>query len=67
MGILDVELGERLEPLAAAETEAGVRFGSCLCLVRLHGRPLGTIEVKVPADGLSAEQLAERIQAGAGR
>src|SRR4051794_17298994 len=58
----DVEIGAPLEDLSRGETEDGTPFGSCLCLVRLHGRPLGTIEVELPPGGVSAEALAARIQ-----
>lgn len=60
--VLDVEIGAPLEALPRDETEDGTPFGSCLCLVRLHGRPLGTIEVELPPEGVSAEALAGRIQ-----
>jgi GT2 family glycosyltransferase len=62
----DIEIGKPLEPLPAGSTESGVPFGSCLCLVRLHGRPLGTIEVDLGEDGVSPERLAARIQADLG-
>jgi GT2 family glycosyltransferase len=60
--VLDVEVGAPLEALTHDETEDGTPFGSCLCLVRLHGRPLGTIEVELTPEGVSAEALAARIQ-----
>jgi GT2 family glycosyltransferase len=58
----DVEIGAPLAPLSAGSTEDGTPFGSCLCLVRLHGRPLGTIEVRLPGEGIPAEELAGEIQ-----
>jgi GT2 family glycosyltransferase len=60
--VRDVEIGAPLEALPRGETESGAPFGSCLCLVRLHGRPLGTIEVELPPEGVSAGALAARIQ-----
>jgi glycosyltransferase involved in cell wall biosynthesis len=62
MRVLDVEIGEplpRLEPDGgdAAEGE------SALCLVRLHGAPLGSIRVEVPAGALDPELLATAIWA----
>jgi GT2 family glycosyltransferase len=60
--ILDVEVGAPLEALAPGTTEDGAPFGSCLCLIRLHGRPLGTIEVELPPTGVPAEDLAAQIQ-----
>ena len=41
-------------------------YGSALCLVRLHGQPLGLVEVEIPADGLPPTRLAELIQAELG-
>jgi GT2 family glycosyltransferase len=58
----DVEIEAPLEDLPRGETEDGTPFGSCLCLVRLHGRPLGTIEVELPPEGVPAGELAARIQ-----
>ena len=58
----DVEIGAALAPLPEGKTESGNPFGSCLCLVRLHGRPLGMIEVPLAAAGVSAEALAAQIQ-----
>jgi O-antigen biosynthesis protein len=64
--IRDVELDASLEPLSAGATEDGAPFGSCLCLVRLHGRPLGLIEVGLPGAGVTAEELAGQIDAQLG-
>jgi GT2 family glycosyltransferase len=60
--VRDIEIGGPLPPLSPARTEDGTPFDSCMCLVRLHGRPLGTIELDLPAGGLSAEELATSIQ-----
>lgn len=63
----EIEIGKPLEPLPAGTTESGTPFGSCLCLVRLHGRPLGTVEIDLPTEGaVPAEQLAATIQADLG-
>lgn len=59
--IHDIEIGGPLERLEPGATESGRPFGSCLCLVRLHGRPLGTVEVRLPDNGVSPDELAERI------
>jgi GT2 family glycosyltransferase len=64
--IHDVEIGIPLERLEPGTTEAGQPFGSCLCLVRLHGRPLGTVEVPLPAKGVESDELARRIGATLG-
>ncbi|MGE5407102.1 MAG: glycosyltransferase, partial [Syntrophothermus sp.] len=62
----DIEIGEPLAPLLPGRTGSGQPFGSCLCLIRLHGRPLGTIEVPLPAAGVPAERLAELVQTALG-
>jgi GT2 family glycosyltransferase len=64
--IEDVEIGAPLASLSRGETQDGIPFDSCFCLVRLHGRPLGTLELALPEAGLSAEELATRIEAGLG-
>ncbi|MGC1166115.1 MAG: glycosyltransferase [Solirubrobacterales bacterium] len=64
--IHDIEIGAPLETLPAGTTEAGEPFGSCLCLVRIHGRPLGTVEVELPPRGVAPERLAARIEATLG-
>lgn len=65
MRVLDVEVGEalpRLEPGGEGE----VAYGEALCLVRLHGAPLGSVRVELPAGGLEPALLAEAIQAELG-
>lgn len=62
----DVELGEPLPELARGSTRAGIPFAASLCLVRLHGNPLGLVEVALPEDGLPAEDLAIQIRAELG-
>jgi GT2 family glycosyltransferase len=64
--IHDVEIGGPLQDLRAGTTESGQAFGSCLLLVRLHGRPLGTVEVPLPPEGVPAAELALRIEADLG-
>jgi glycosyltransferase involved in cell wall biosynthesis len=58
----DIEIGSPLEDLPRGETGTGAPFASSLCLVRLHGRPLGLIELELPPGGLDADALAARIQ-----
>lgn len=60
--ILDAEMSE---PLAAVGPEGrpdGGRWGSALVLVRLHGRPLGTLQLDLTAGEVGAEELARRVQ-----
>jgi len=62
----EVELGAPLPSLPRGETADGIPFASSLCLVRLHGRPLGLLEPALPAQGLGAAELARRIEAELG-
>ncbi len=62
----DVELSAPLPNLSRGSTQAGDAFTASLCLVRLHGRPLGMVEVDLPEAGLPAEDLAARIRAELG-
>jgi glycosyltransferase involved in cell wall biosynthesis len=62
----DVELGEALPDLSRGSTRAGTPFEASLCLVRLHGKPLGLVEVDLPEAGLPAEGLAACIRAELG-
>ncbi len=59
----DIEIGKPLEPLSRGETEEGAPFGSCLCLVRLHGRRSGRSRSSCRPTGVSAGALAARISA----
>lgn len=59
--IADVEVGEPLPALDAGEEGTNGRYETALCLVRLHGAPLGSVYVDLPSGGLDPERLAERI------
>jgi glycosyltransferase involved in cell wall biosynthesis len=58
----EIEIGAPLEPLPGVDPRTGATFSSSLCLIRLHGKPLGLIQVEIPPAGLSAAELAARIQ-----
>jgi glycosyltransferase involved in cell wall biosynthesis len=60
--IVEVEIGAALPRLVPGTGEGGRRYGSALCLVRLHGQPLGMIEIELPAEGLDPTALASRIE-----
>ncbi len=62
----DVELGGPLPTLVPGETRAGLPFAAALCLVRLHGRPLGLVEVPLPEAGIPPDALAEAVEAALG-
>jgi glycosyltransferase involved in cell wall biosynthesis len=57
--VIEVELGEALPRLEAEGTAA-------LCLVRLHGSPLGSVRAEIPPEGLDPERLASRLQEALG-
>lgn len=65
MRVLDVELSEPLPKLEPGG-EGPAAYGSALCLVRLHGAPLGSVRVELPAGGVDPERLAGAIQAELG-
>ena len=62
----DVEIGAPLPTLTAGTTAGGARFAASLCMVRLHGRLLGLLQVELPAEGLAPEALAARIDRALG-
>jgi GT2 family glycosyltransferase len=59
--IVEVELGRELRPLRPADRSPAAR--SARALVRLHGRPLGLVDLPLGPDGLDAEACARRIWA----
>jgi GT2 family glycosyltransferase len=61
-----VEIGAPLPTLPPSRTRTGIPFAASLCLVRLHGRPLGLVEVSLPEAGLTASALAAEIDAALG-
>jgi glycosyltransferase involved in cell wall biosynthesis len=60
--IVEVELAQALPRLEPKTAPSGTRYGAALCLVRLHGEPLGLVELEVPASGLEAATLASSIE-----
>lgn len=59
----DIEVGEGLPALASETSADGLRYAGSRCLVRLHGRPIGMVDVEFADGGLSAAALADRIGA----
>lgn len=62
----DVELGARLPALRPGVGTSGAAYGAAFCTVRLHGHPLGVVEVGLPPQGLAPAALAEKIGATLG-
>ena len=59
--VVDVELSEPLQSIGPARGESdeeGGRYGSALVLVRLHGRPLGTLQLDLTAGTVAATDVA---------
>jgi GT2 family glycosyltransferase len=59
----DLEIGAPIDGLPGGESRDGAAFAASLCIVRLHGRPLGLIEVPLGADGISSTALASAVEA----
>ena len=59
--LVEVELARPLPDLDAATPQLGGDYTETRVLVRLHRRPLGTVSVRVGAEGLAAGFLAEAI------
>jgi len=57
----DVELSKPLPELRPGRGEQGLPYGSSICIVRLHGQPIGLIEAPLPAGGLAPTALAALI------
>lgn len=59
--VLEVELAKPLPALSACDEKTGRRYRRARCLVRLHTRPLGLVELELGEHGLSAENYAAHI------
>jgi glycosyltransferase involved in cell wall biosynthesis/GT2 family glycosyltransferase len=62
----DVELSAPLPHLQASNPQSETVFGGSMCLVRLHGTPLGIVELDLRPDGIPGGVLASRIEAELG-
>ncbi len=62
MRVVEVELGEALPRLEAESAESGGTYAAALCLVRLHGTPLGSVHAEIPPGGLDPDRLASQIR-----
>ena len=59
--LVDVELSLPVAPLVPIGSKSGVPYGSALVLARMHGEPLGLVNVPLHAGGCSAESLKRAI------
>lgn len=59
--ILEMEIGDQLQPIEPADDTSGNRYTTAWIVVRLHSRPLGIVEVELDPDQLSAEACAKYI------
>ncbi len=62
--LLDVALDKPLDALPARVDLAGRPYQKALALIRLHDRPVATVELEIPAGGLNTEMLAARLRDG---
>ncbi|MCW3817419.1 glycosyltransferase family 2 protein [Micromonospora sp. DR5-3] len=60
--VLTVELAEGVPEIPDTGGPEGVRYGAAQVLVRLHGEPLGLVDVALPAGGLTAPALTAAIR-----
>ena len=58
IAVVDVELSGPLPAIAATDS-SGRRYGRVHALVRLHGKPLGAVDLEVGDDGVSASECAD--------
>src|SRR6267378_2894035 len=63
--LLDLEISQPLAgigPTAAAGDDGGERnYSSALALVRLHGRPLGTLQLDLRGGAVTAGEVARQV------
>ena len=64
--IVQVELGEPLAALQSAEDASGWPYERGLALVRLHGQPIGAVDLDLAGGTLESDVLLARIRAGLG-
>jgi GT2 family glycosyltransferase len=60
--VLTVELSEGVPEVPDRGGPDGTRYGAAQVLVRLHGQPLGLLDVRLPAGGLTASALGTAIR-----
>ncbi len=58
----EVEISQPLTGIAHIDEQTGVEYQGALLLVRLHGYPLGQVEIRFDGMDISPQQVADRIQ-----
>jgi glycosyltransferase involved in cell wall biosynthesis len=64
--ITEVEIGEPIVDLRVPERPAGLQPGSARALVRLHGQPLGFVDLALAGGVVSAEAITAAVDAELG-
>jgi glycosyltransferase involved in cell wall biosynthesis len=59
--VLEIEIGQPLLPVSAVNNETGQCYRRAMCLIRLHTRPLGVVDLQLDEGGMSANECAENI------
>lgn len=60
--IIEVELAQRLPDRSAFGASPDRKYRRAIALVRLHTQPLGTLEIGLGEEGVSADALARQIE-----
>jgi GT2 family glycosyltransferase len=59
--MMDIEIGQPLAPITGRNEATGQRYRQATALVRLHGQPIGTLELELPEEGLEASLYCRQI------
>jgi O-antigen biosynthesis protein len=59
--VLSVELSEGVPAVSDRNCSDNDRYGAAQVLVRLHGQPIGVLDIELPRGGLTAEAHARQI------
>lgn len=59
--VLDIELTQPLPGISSYDPNTGQRYGRAVVYVRVHGQPLGGIDIPLPETGLDPQSLADEI------
>jgi GT2 family glycosyltransferase len=60
--VVAVELSEGVAEVPDSGGPGRTRYGAAQVLVRLHGQPVGLLDIRLPAGGLTAQALATAIR-----